>query len=153
MALIISGHGHAAVSCSLSTSHNTTFLQNSVIGRRRAVVHQGQSRNSAGIVQCKVFGEEGSNSSSSSSWSPADLVKLVGQNVWGRSLPPGALVAVVRDVWTMGWLTMMAQLAPPSESKEYKRPTSQFRRRVSSSSAKSGQFHLYVALACPWAHR
>ena len=152
MALIISGHGHAAVSCSLSTSHNTTFLQNSVIGRRRAVVRQGQGRNSAGIVQCKIFGEEGS-SGSSSSWSPADLVKLVGQNVWGRSLPPGALVAVVRDVWTMGWLTMMAQLAPPSESKEYKRPTSQFRRRVSSSSAKSGQFHLYVALACPWAHR
>jgi hypothetical protein len=149
MALIISGHGHAAISCSLSTSHNTTFLQKSVIGRRRAVVHQGQGRNSAGIVQCKISGDEGS----SSSWSPADLVKLVGQNVWGRSLPPGALVAVVRDVWTMGWLTMMAQLAPPSESKEYKRPTSQFRRRVSSSSAKSGQFHLYVALACPWAHR
>lgn len=150
MALIISGHGHVAVSCSLSTSHSTTILQNSVIPRRRVAVHQGKGGNSAGIVQCKISGEEGN---SGGSWSPADLVKLVGQNVWGRSLPPGALVAVVRDVWTMGWLTMMAQLAPPSETKEYNRPTSQFRRRVPSSSAKSGQFHLYVALACPWAHR
>lgn len=91
-------------------------------------------------------------SSSSSSWSsPADLVKFLGQNVWGRSLPPGALVSVVKEVWTTGWLTMMAQLAPPTDKKDYNRPSSQFRNRPLS--ASSGQFHLYVAMACPWAHR
>lgn len=92
-------------------------------------------------------------SSTSSSWSsPADFVKSVGQKVWGRSLPPGALVSVVKEVWTTGWLTMMAQLAPPTDAKDYSRPSSQFRNRPLSS-PQPGQFHLYVALACPWAHR
>lgn len=45
----------------------------------------------------------------------------------------------------------MAQLAPPTDKKDYNRPSSQFRNRPLSS--KPGQFHLYVALACPWAHR
>lgn len=93
------------------------------------------------------------DSSSSSSWSsPADFVKAVGQKVWGPSLPPGALVSVVKEVWSTGWLTMMAQLAPPTDKKEYNRPSSQFRNRPLSP-PKPGQFHLYVAMACPWAHR
>jgi putative glutathione S-transferase len=100
-------------------------------------------------VSCEM--EDGS-----SGWgkAPADWVKLVGQKVWGRSLPPGALVAVVKEVWTAGWHTMMAQLAPPTETKDYNRPSSQFRNRPQSSPPpRLGQFHLYVALACPWAHR
>lgn len=88
-----------------------------------------------------------------SAWSsPAEFVRFVGQKVWGRSLPPGALVSVVKEVWSTGWLTMMAQLAPPTNTKDYNRPSSQFRNRPLSV-AKPGQFHLYVALACPWAHR
>ncbi|XP_024386352.1 uncharacterized protein [Physcomitrium patens] len=103
------------------------------------------------IAICCEMGD-GSNSSMWSS--PADFVKFLGQNLWGRNLPPGALVSVVKEVWTTGWLTMMAQLAPPTDKKDYSRPTSQFRGRLPSpSSAKPGQYHLYVALACPWAHR
>lgn len=97
--------------------------------------------------------DDGSNNNSSGwSNSPADFVKFVGQKVWGRSLPPGALVTVVKEVWTTGWLTMMAQLAPPTTNKDYNRPTSQFRNRPNSP-ILPGQFHLYVASACPWAHR
>jgi glutathionyl-hydroquinone reductase len=79
-------------------------------------------------------------------------VKILGQKVWGRKLPPGALVAVVREVWSSGWHTMMGQLAPSDEQKGFKRLDSQFRSRPITP-AQSGRYHLYAAFTCPWAHR
>ncbi|KAG0591529.1 hypothetical protein M758_1G178500 [Ceratodon purpureus] len=132
-----------------STCLSTSFLPSSDTSR----AFQAKGVHSQKSIRTRI--RSGMEDKSSSSWSksPADLVKLLGQNLWGRSLPPGALVSVVKEVWTTGWQTMMAQLAPPTESRDYNRPTSQFRNRPQPSSANPGQFHLYVALACPWAHR
>lgn len=98
--------------------------------------------------------QERSRGASAAIWQqpPAEIVKILGQKVWGRKLPPGALVAVVREVWSSGWHTMMAQLAPSDEQKGFKRLDSQFRNRPITP-AQSGRYHLYAAFTCPWAHR
>ncbi|KAH8952369.1 hypothetical protein BDL97_09G081400 [Sphagnum fallax] len=98
--------------------------------------------------------QERSRGASAAIWQqpPAEIVKILGQKVWGRKLPPGALVAVVREVWSSGWHTMMAQLAPSDEQKGFKRLNSQFRSRPITP-AQSGRYHLYAAFTCPWAHR
>lgn len=133
-----------------SASLSTSFLP-SPVPRGCSYKTATQEKRIGTRISCEME----SGGGKSSSWSsPADVVKFLGQKVWGRSLPPGALVSVVKDVWTTGWQTMMAQLAPPTDTKDYNRPTSQFRNRpLSPSSTTPGQFHLYVALACPWAHR
>jgi hypothetical protein len=98
--------------------------------------------------------QERSRGASAAIWQqpPAEIVKILVQKVWGRKLPPGALVAVVREVWSSGWHTMMAQLAPSDEQKGFKRLNSQFRSRPITP-AQSGRYHLYAAFTCPWAHR
>lgn len=94
----------------------------------------------------------------------ASAVTSLGRLLWGQGLPPGALVGVARDLWTFGWHTMMAQLAPSSSSSSstsdqpagaYARPASRYRRRLPApaTAADRGRYHLYVALTCPWAHR
>ncbi len=40
-----------------------------------------------------------------------------------------------------------------NEDGEFKRDESEFRNRISKDDAQSGRYHLYVSLACPWAHR
>lgn len=83
-----------------------------------------------------------------------DWVKQVGKALWGRGLPPGALVDVARQLWGTGWQVMMGQLAPSGEKGAYDRPQSQFRGRpVPGAPVIPGNFHLYVATTCPWAHR
>ncbi|KAH7297246.1 hypothetical protein KP509_26G061100 [Ceratopteris richardii] len=91
----------------------------------------------------------------SSSTELPDIVKGLGQLLWGQSLPPGALVGAVRSVWTSAWAVMMKQLAPSDNQGGYQRPQSKFRNRLPSpiSSADYGRYHLYVSLTCPWAHR
>ncbi|XP_061352673.1 uncharacterized protein LOC133297521 [Gastrolobium bilobum] len=69
--------------------------------------------------------------------------------LWGRSLPPGILVAAVRTAWNSTWQLMMSQLAPSDSSGGYSRPASKFRF----SGRPTGSLHLYVGLPCPWAHR
>ncbi|KAL2654039.1 hypothetical protein R1flu_022167 [Riccia fluitans] len=83
-----------------------------------------------------------------------DWVKQVGKALWGRGLPPGALVDVARQLWGTGWQVMMGQLAPTREKGAYDRPNSQFRSRPKTGATViPGNFHLYVATTCPWAHR
>jgi putative glutathione S-transferase len=55
-------------------------------------------------------------------------------------------------VWKTGWYDTR------KTSGEFVRPSSQFRRRVTADGssgfkAEPGRYHLYVSLACPWAHR
>lgn len=61
-----------------------------------------------------------------------DLIKQVGQSLWGQGLPPGALVGAVRSAWTSGWTVMMKQLAPSDKQGGYQRPNSKFRNRLPS---------------------
>ncbi|KAL3685997.1 hypothetical protein R1sor_004019 [Riccia sorocarpa] len=83
-----------------------------------------------------------------------DWLKQIGNALWGRGLPPGALVEVARQLWGTGWQVMMGQLAPSREKGAYDRPKSQFRNRPNpGSTSMPGNFHLYVATTCPWAHR
>lgn len=84
-----------------------------------------------------------------------DVFKRVSQMLWGRGLPPQILVVAVRTAWSSGWKTMMKQLAPSDPRGSYTRPDSAFRGRPSNpvDSSEVGRYHLYAALACPWAHR
>lgn len=84
-----------------------------------------------------------------------DVFKRVSQMLWGRGLPPQMLVVAVRTAWSSGWKTMMKQLAPSDPRGSYTRPDSVFRGRPSNPvvSSEVGRYHLYAALACPWAHR
>lgn len=84
-----------------------------------------------------------------------DVFKKVSQMLWGRGLPPQILVVAVRTAWSSGWKTMMKQLAPSDPRGSYTRPDSAFRGRPSNpvDSSEVGRYHLYAALACPWAHR
>ncbi len=47
-------------------------------------------------------------------------------------------------VWHPGWY-------PPNAGGAFERPKTVFRKRVTA--VTPGRYHLYVALACPWAHR
>jgi glutathionyl-hydroquinone reductase len=74
------------------------------------------------------------------------------------AIPPSWIVKTGRSIWTQIWLTMMSQLAPPNESREYQRPQSEFRNRVSNTHGAtyppaSNRYRLYVGWSCPWAHR
>lgn len=84
-----------------------------------------------------------------------DIFKRVSQMLWGRGLPPQMLVFGVRTAWSTGWKTMMKQLAPSDSRGSFTRPDSAFRSRPSNpvNSSEVGRYHLYAALACPWAHR
>ncbi|KAJ1378352.1 Thioredoxin-like superfamily [Sesbania bispinosa] len=70
--------------------------------------------------------------------------------LWGKSQPPGLLVSTVRTAWNSTWQLMMSQLAPSDSSGGYSRPGSKFRF---SGPPPPRSLHLYVGLACPWAHR
>lgn len=48
--------------------------------------------------------------------------------------------------WKTGWY-------PSDDSGRFKRPPTTFRSQVKESDVKKGRYHLYVSLACPWAHR
>lgn len=80
----------------------------------------------------------------------SSLLSAVTNLLWGRSLPPGVLVTTVRTAWNSTWQLMMSQIAPSDSTGGYSRPASKFRF---SDSPASGPLHLYVGLACPWAHR
>jgi len=76
----------------------------------------------------------------------------------GKSLPPKIIIALGKFVWTTMWHLMMSKLAPPSNSGEYIRPSSQFRNFVGTKEGNLyqpavGRYNLYVGLGCPWAHR
>lgn len=85
-----------------------------------------------------------------------DPLTAVAGLLWGRSLPPQALVAAVRTAWSAAWHLMMRQLAPSARSGTYSRPPSAF-PSVSGEyyglPPESLRLHLYVGLPCPWAHR
>jgi putative glutathione S-transferase len=54
------------------------------------------------------------------------------------------------------WRTMMAQMAPASQSGDYLRPDSEFRQGIGQESqypAATGRYRLIVGMGCPWAHR
>ncbi|MCO5610625.1 hypothetical protein L7F22_064864 [Adiantum nelumboides] len=91
----------------------------------------------------------------SSSAEVPDIIKQVGQSLWGKGLPPGALVGAVRSAWTSGWAIMMKQLAPSDKQGGYQRPKSKFQNHLPNpvSVSDCGRYHLYVSLTCPWAHR
>ncbi|MCO5566331.1 hypothetical protein L7F22_020008 [Adiantum nelumboides] len=91
----------------------------------------------------------------SSSAEVPDIIKQVGQSLWGKGLPPGALVGAVRSAWTSGWAIMMKQLAPSDKQGGYQRPKSKFQSHLPNpvSASDYGRYHLYVSLTCPWAHR
>eukprot|EP01018_Ginkgo_biloba_P030654 Gb_29988 [translate_table: standard] len=84
-----------------------------------------------------------------------DILKMLSQTLWGKGLPPQILVGTVRTVWSSGWKIMMKQMAPSDPTGSYRRPDSSFRGRPSNpvESSEIGRYHLYAALACPWAHR
>eukprot|EP00262_Sarcandra_glabra_P015958 TRINITY_DN503_c0_g1_i1.p1 TRINITY_DN503_c0_g1~~TRINITY_DN503_c0_g1_i1.p1 ORF type:complete len:410 (+),score=23.47 TRINITY_DN503_c0_g1_i1:76-1305(+) len=91
---------------------------------------------------------------------PNDLLTTVSKLLWGKSLPPQLLISTVRSTWNATWHLMMRQLAPSDPTGSYSRPISQFPAKFKSSSpqfsrqkTKNHNFHLYVALSCPWAHR
>lgn len=57
-----------------------------------------------------------------------------------------------RGVWRTGWYDTRRTAGA------FERPTTQFRDRISADGstpypAEAGRYHLYVSLACPWAHR
>ncbi|RWR96531.1 Glutathione S-transferase [Cinnamomum micranthum f. kanehirae] len=81
-----------------------------------------------------------------------DLLSTVTNLLWGKSLPPQLLISTVRSTWNATWHLMMSQLAPSDPSGSYSRPVSSFRAN-SPSRQNPKNLHLYVALACPWAHR
>ncbi|KAK7393360.1 hypothetical protein VNO78_21913 [Psophocarpus tetragonolobus] len=85
-----------------------------------------------------------------SKFNPSALLNSVTKLLWGQSLPPGLLVATVRTAWNSTWQLMMSQLAPSDSGGAYSRPASKF--RLSHTLSPDG-LHLYVGLACPWAHR
>ncbi|KAL3517733.1 hypothetical protein ACH5RR_020322 [Cinchona calisaya] len=92
--------------------------------------------------------------SNSNSISISNLVTSISKLLWGQALPPQLLISTVRTAWSTAWQLMMSQLAPSDPSGSYTRPASQFRNTTTSSSNISRQnLHLYVGLACPWAHR
>ncbi|QCE06775.1 uncharacterized protein LOC114190803 [Vigna unguiculata] len=90
------------------------------------------------------------NDNTNSNFTSSSLLNSVTKLLWGQSLPPGILVATVRTAWNSAWGLMMSQLAPSDSSGGYSRPASKFRFQGSIS---PGSLHLYVGLACPWAHR
>jgi len=76
----------------------------------------------------------------------------------GKSLPPKLIIGLGKFVWTTLWRIMMSKLAPPNQSGEYIRPSSQFRNFVGTDEGNlyqpaAGRYNLYVGLSCPWAHR
>ncbi|CAN1180429.1 Glutathionyl-hydroquinone reductase YqjG [Linum perenne] len=84
----------------------------------------------------------------------ASLFTSMTKLLWGPSLPPGLLISTVRTGWNTAWNLMMSQLAPSDPSGNYSRPPSKFRISPGRSDPRfSGDFHLYVGLPCPWAHR
>lgn len=88
--------------------------------------------------------------------SPAEALTSVGRLLWGRSLPPSLLISTVRSAWSSTWHLMMRQLAPPSPSGSYSRPTSSFPTVAAKYFAVAPanlNLHLYTAFPCPWAHR
>jgi glutathionyl-hydroquinone reductase len=73
-------------------------------------------------------------------------------------IPPKWIVGSVRWGWHRMWQTMMAQLAPPSKSGDYLRPSSQFRSSIEISAqarhpAATERYVLVAGYGCPWAHR
>lgn len=80
------------------------------------------------------------------------LLTSITKLLWGPSLPPGLLISTVRTAWHSAWQLMMSQLAPSDPSGSYSRPTSRF-RATSFTRQSPTALHLYVGLACPWAHR
>ena len=75
-----------------------------------------------------------------------------------KSIPSGFIIRIVKLLWTTIWQIMMSNLAPRSESGKYIRPTTQFHNFISTEpdnpyTPAPGRYHLYVGLACPWAHR
>nr|KYP74131.1 Uncharacterized protein yqjG [Cajanus cajan] len=85
-----------------------------------------------------------------SRFNSSSMLNAVTKLLWGQSLPPGLLVTTVRATWNSTWRLMMSQLAPSDSSGGYTRPPSKFRF---SGNPSPGSLHLYVGLACPWAHR
>ncbi|KAJ4968772.1 hypothetical protein NE237_015473 [Protea cynaroides] len=73
--------------------------------------------------------------------------------LWGKALPPQLLVTIIRTTWTSMWQLMMKQLAPSDPKGSFTRPASQFRVNFDSTQLSGQNLHLYVGLACPWAHR
>lgn len=103
--------------------------------RRGCEKRSGRKQQS--LIRCCGIGEAG------------DPGKQLRNVLWGKGLPPGALVDVARQLWGSGWQVMMGQLAPSKKEGDYDRPQSQFRARP----RVPGNFHLYLATTCPWAHR
>lgn len=107
--------------------------------------------------RCKVPLKRTQISASYNSSKPSvPLFDVFTQALWGKGLPPGALVQVARETWGGVWRIMMGQLAPQSPDGVYRRPQSQFRDRVRKGGKyppEQGRYHLYAALSCPWAHR
>lgn len=71
-------------------------------------------------------------------------------------LPPGLLIRTGKFVWTTMWRTMMAQMAPASDSGDYQRPASEFRDWLATDGPyppEADRYRLIVGLGCPWAHR
>jgi glutathionyl-hydroquinone reductase len=48
--------------------------------------------------------------------------------------------------WKTGWY-------PSDDSGRFVRPPTSFRDRIESEDIRPGRYHLYVSMACPWAHR
>ncbi|ERN18965.1 uncharacterized protein LOC18447337 [Amborella trichopoda] len=84
-----------------------------------------------------------------------NLLSSITTFLWSNSLPPQLLIAAVRSAWTSAWQIMMSQMAPSDSSGSYARPPSKFKSLAVGSRQKKPpkKYHLYVALACPWAHR
>ncbi|KAF3341118.1 glutathione S-transferase omega-like 2 [Carex littledalei] len=91
--------------------------------------------------------------------SSSDPITSLTRLLWGRALPPQPLISAVRSTWSTMWHLMMRQLAPPSRSGSYSRPSSLFPSVPSlyytspQNPNPSTSLHLYVGLSCPWAHR
>lgn len=84
----------------------------------------------------------------------SSLLTSITNLLWGSSLPPSLLISTVRTSWHSTWQLMMSQLAPSDSSGRYSRPTSKFRiTNNNNNDFNLLLLHLYVGLACPWAHR
>lgn len=101
---------------------------------------------------CLRMSLDNNNNNNNPNLNSSSVLSAVTKLLWGQSLPPGLLVATVRTAWNSTWSLMMSQLAPSDSSGGYSRPASKFRYSGTPPQGTHG-LHLYVGLACPWAHR
>jgi glutathionyl-hydroquinone reductase len=74
----------------------------------------------------------------------------------GKSLPPNLIIKLGKFVWTTMWQLMMSKLAPRDRTGAYLRPVSEFHQQIGvdqTYAPAADQYHLYVGMSCPWAHR